>query len=452
MQFFTTINPFNGQKIADYPLDDATAVEQKLQQAVKAYSYWSALELDQRIILVDRLLMRLEARADYYAQMITEETGKVLSESKAEIAKCASLCRHYMEAAPRYLADEFPIPNDDTKCIVHQPVGAVLAIMPWNFPFWQVFRCAVPALLAGNVILLKHAPNVCACSVALEALFIQAGFPQNTFQSLLIDIPLVEKVIEHPIVQGVALTGSGRAGASVASISGKNIKKTVLELGGSDPFIVLDDADMETAATVAVQSRFINAGQSCIAAKRWIVTEQVYAAFELLVKAKIAELVQGDPVLAETTIGPMARLDLAQQFMQQYQTAIEEGATVVIPCEQSGCNISAGMLADVTPEMRVFREELFGPCAVLIKAANAQDAIRLANLSPFGLGATVFSNHAATAMETARKLRTGNVYINGLMRSDPALPFGGVGLSGYGKELGRDGILAFVNSKVIVNS
>lgn len=452
MQFFTTINPSNGQKLADYPLHDVEAVEQKLQLAGKAYAYWSALELQQRIVLVDRLLMRLEAKAGFYAQMITEETGKVLSEAEAEISKCAALCRHYMNAAPSYLSDEFPVENDDTKRIVHQPVGAVLAIMPWNYPFWQVFRCAVPALLAGNVILLKHAPNVCECSLALEALFIQSGFPQHTFQSLLIDIPLVEKVIEHPIVQGVALTGSGRAGASVASIAGKNIKKTVLELGGSDPLIVLDDADMELAATIAVQSRFINAGQSCIAAKRWIVTEPVLAAFELLVKAKISALIQGDPMLEETNIGPLARRDLADQLMQQYHSAIDEGAKVVIPCVQNDCFITPGMLSGVTPQMKVFREELFGPCGVLIQAADQKDAIRLANLSPYGLGASVFTKNEEKAMDVARELKTGSVYINGLMRSDPALPFGGVGISGYGKELGRDGMLAFVNSKVIVRS
>ena len=450
MDILTTYNPSTGEKLADYPLMQQEELDRRLQEAGEAYRYWSALEVAQRSFAVGNLARELDRDLDDLARLMSEEMGKIRPEAEAELKKCIRLCEYYAAHAEAWLADEDRSHGEVKAMVQYAPLGAVLAIMPWNFPVWQVLRCAVPALLAGNVVLLKHAPNVTGCALQLDDLFVAAGFPEYTFQSLVIDVDQVESILARPLIAGVALTGSTRAGAAVAQLAGKHIKRSVLELGGSDPFIVLADADIDKAVETAVQSRFGNAGQSCIAAKRWIVVEEVYESFRVKAIQKIRSLRQGDPLQDDIQVGPMARPDLADQFMQQYNKSVSEGADVLVPCIRNACHVSPGLLGDVTPEMTAFREELFGPCGVLIKAKDADDAIRLANDTIYGLGSTIFTADHALAMQLAQQIHSGNVFINTIMRSDPALPFGGVGMSGYGKELGREGILEFVNKKVVV--
>jgi succinate-semialdehyde dehydrogenase / glutarate-semialdehyde dehydrogenase len=325
----------------------------------------------------------------------------------------------------------------------------VLAIMPWNFPFWQVFRFAAPAIMAGNVGLLKHAPNVTACSLMLEKIFIEAGFPPGVFQSLVIDVDLVEGIISSDIVQGVALTGSEAAGSKVASIAGKNIKRSVLELGGSDAFIVLPDADLERTVKIATQSRMQNVGQSCIAAKRFIVLNEVKEEFAHRFEENVKALVQGDPFSEKSTLGPLARLDLAEKLELQLGRSIEQGARLLAGGSRSGCNFQATLLDNVVPGMPAFDEETFGPLGAIIEAKDEEEAIALANQTRYGLGATVWSQDLERAESVARQLDSGSVLINTLMRSDVRLPFGGVKKSGYGRELSEFGIKEFVNVKTI---
>lgn len=446
MDTIVTIDPNSGEKLAEYVPFTADELQKRLIHAEKAGKYWRALALAQRISIVGELGERLESHIDEYAELMAKEMGKVLKEARAELQKCQALCTHYVSHAAAYLEPEEPAEN--TK-VYPEPIGSVLAIMPWNFPFWQVFRCAVPALLAGNTVLLKHAPNVSGCATVLEDLFLEAGCPEYTFQSLLIPVGMVEQVIAHRAVQGVALTGSPRAGSAVASLAGKHIKHSVLELGGSDPMIVLGDADLQAALKTGMLSRFGNAGQSCIAAKRWIVVDEVYDTFLDRAKEAINKLKQGNPFDEANDMGPLARQDLADQFMAQYTRSVHEGAKEIIPCSQDGCHIKPGLLADVQPGMTAFREELFGPCAVLIRAKDEAHALELANDTNYGLGASVWTADEEKGKEMARQIHAGNVFINTIVRSDPAVPFGGIGMSGYGRELGKDGIWEFVNRKVV---
>jgi succinate-semialdehyde dehydrogenase/glutarate-semialdehyde dehydrogenase len=446
MDTILTIDPSTGEKIAEYiPFSDEE-LQERLTHAEKAGAYWRELDLSQRIAIIDELGERLESHLDEYAELMAKEMGKVLKEARAELQKCIALCTHYVSHAAAYLEPEEPVEN--TK-VYPEPIGSVLAVMPWNFPFWQVFRCAVPALLAGNTVLLKHSPNVSGCAVVLEDLFLEAGCPQYTFQSLFIHVDKVADVVAHPSVRGVALTGSTRAGSAVASLAGKYIKHSVLELGGSDPMVVLEDADLKAALKTGMLSRFGNAGQSCIAAKRWIVVDKVYDEFLDRSTEAISKLRQGNPFDEAVDMGPLARQDLADHFMQQYTQSVNEGAKQIIPCRQEGCHIKPGLLAGVEPGMTAFREELFGPCAVMIRANDVDHAIELANDTTYGLGASVWTADVERGKELARRIQAGNVFINSIVRSDPAVPFGGIGMSGYGRELGKDGIWEFVNRKVV---
>jgi succinate-semialdehyde dehydrogenase/glutarate-semialdehyde dehydrogenase len=375
--------------------------------------------------------------------------GKLLSEAKAEVEKSATACEYFAENAEGFLKDQPEVTDAKQSFIAFQPIGAVLAIMPWNFPFWQVFRFATPALMAGNVGLLKHAPNVTKCSLMIERLFKEAGFPDGVFQSLVIEVNLVEGIIASDIVQGVALTGSEAAGAQVASIAGKNIKRSVLELGGSDAFIVLPDADMDRTVKIATQSRMQNVGQSCIAAKRFIVLDSIKEEFVARFTESIKALVQGDPFKEGITFGPLARLDLAEKLEIQLKKSVEKGAKLLAGGKRQGCNFQATLLDNVQPGMPAFDEETFGPLAALITARSEDDAIALANQTRYGLGATVWSQDLKKAERIARELDSGSVLINSLMRSDVRLPFGGVKKSGYGRELSEFGIKEFVNVKTI---
>jgi succinate-semialdehyde dehydrogenase/glutarate-semialdehyde dehydrogenase len=447
---FSSINPYNQRKLKTYRTDSLATIERKLKQADRAFADWSALSLQDRTNFLRSVGTYLQVHKQRYGELITAEMGKTLAEAISEVEKCAATCQFYADHAEAFLADQ-PIESDAVHSYVtYQPLGAVLAIMPWNFPFWQAMRFAIPGLIAGNVGLLKHAPNVSGCALAIEEVFREAGLPDGVFQTLLVDVPMVETLLKDRRVKAVTLTGSGRAGASVAAIAGSQIKKSVLELGGSDALIVLADADLEKAATTAVKSRMQNAGQSCIAAKRFIVDKAIKKQFTELVLHNIQKIKQGDPMDSDTTMGPMARLDLADIIERQCRETVAKGARLLTDTvKRSGCNVEPILLDKVKPGMAAFDEETFGPLAVLIDAKDEADAIRLANQSDFGLGAAVWTQDAEKAEQLARQIQAGSVFVNGLMRSDARVPFGGIKTSGFGRELSEVGIREFVNIKTI---
>lgn len=446
---FTSINPFTQETIAVYTAHTPAEIEQKLALGHKAYRELLSIPLEQRRQWMMQVAQSMKDNVDEHAALITQEMGKTLKEARAEVLKCATSAEFYAENITEMLQPK-PIRSDAYKSYVsYEPKGIILAIMPWNFPYWQVFRFALPNILAGNTGLLKHASNVSGCALAIERIFSESGFPPGTFQSLLVSSKDIEPVIADPRVQGVTLTGSTPAGKSVASLAGKYIKKTVLELGGSDPFIVLKDADLEAAAKTAVQGRMQNAGQSCIAAKRWIVEKEVVPAFTAEVKRIIGALKQGDPTQDSTQMGPMARPDLAEELAKQLQDSISQGATLELGGTHEGCNFAPTLLSGVTSKMTAFKEETFGPLAVIIEAANEADAIALANETEFGLGAALWTSDLDKAAMLATQIESGNVFINAMVRSDARLPFGGVKQSGYGRELSLEGTHEFLNIKTV---
>ncbi|QIP17222.1 NAD-dependent succinate-semialdehyde dehydrogenase [Spirosoma aureum] len=454
---FSSINPYNQRKLKTYRADNTASIERKVKQADRAFADWSALSLADRTVFLRKVGEYLSANKQRYGELMTAEMGKTLREAITEVEKCATTCAFYADHAAAFLADQSIESSDGPAArsvITYQPLGPVLAIMPWNFPFWQAMRFAIPGLLAGNIGLLKHAPNVPGCALAIEETFRESGLPDGVFQTLLVDVPVVETLLKDRRVKAVTLTGSGRAGASVASIAGSQIKKSVLELGGSDALIVLADADLEKAAEIAVKSRMQNAGQSCIAAKRFIVEKSVKKQFTELVLQQIQQIRQGDPMDDATTMGPMARLDLADNIERQYRETIAKGARLITggngsAIQRSGCNVQPILLDKVKPGMAAFDEETFGPLAVIIEAKDESDAIRLANQSDFGLGSAIWTQDLDKADRLARQIQAGSVFINGLMRSDARVPFGGIKTSGFGRELSEAGIKEFVNAKTI---
>ncbi|HRH60278.1 MAG TPA: NAD-dependent succinate-semialdehyde dehydrogenase [Chitinophagaceae bacterium] len=449
MFVFKSIFPYNGETISEYELMNDDAVENCLSKSATAFKHWRKTYFTQRSELMNRVADLLIEHRDEYATLITNEMGKVMRESKAEIEKCAAGCRWYAEHAERLLHD-IPQPSDAAKSYVRfDPIGAVLAIMPWNFPFWQVFRFAAPYLMAGNVALLKHAPNVCGVALAIEKLFLEAGFPEGVFQSLIIDVDAVEKIVDHNIVQGITLTGSELAGSKVGALAGKYIKKSVLELGGSDAVIVFPDADMQKAAQVATLSRMQNAGQSCIAAKRFITVGNAADTFTQAVQNEIAKLKQGNPFDESITTGPMARMDLAEQLEKQFNNSLSIGAHLVTGGNRNGCNFIPALLTNVNEGMPAFDEEMFGPVASIIEAKNEAEAITLANDSRYGLGSSIWTSDIEKAESLAKEIEAGAVFINAMVKSDPRYPFGGVKKSGYGRELSHFGIHEFMNIKTV---
>ena len=446
---FASLNPYTQQTLKTYRADGHAAIERKLKQADRAFADWSALSLAERTDYFRKVGDYLVANKQRYGELMTAEMGKTLKEAVAEVEKCAVSCTYYADHAEAFLADQIIESEAAHSFITYQPLGPVLAIMPWNFPFWQVMRFAIPGLMAGNVGLLKHAPNVFGCALAIEEAFQSCGLPTGVFQSLLIDVPPVDGLLKDKRVKAVTLTGSGRAGSSVASVAGREIKKSVLELGGSDALIVLADADLEKAAEVAVKSRMQNAGQSCIAAKRLIVEKSVKKQFTELVLEYINQIKQGDPMDDATTMGPMARLDLADNVERQCRESVAKGAKLLMGGERNGCNVAPMLLDKVKPGMVAFDEETFGPLAVIIEAKDEADAIRLANQSDFGLGSALWTRDLAKADRLARQIQAGSVFVNGLMRSDARVPFGGIKTSGFGRELAEVGIKEFVNVKTV---
>lgn len=441
--------PYDQSLIAEFPLMTDKQLAASLENANVAFRSWKKSTLHDRSILFLKAADILRRNKEKYARLITHEMGKITKESLAEIEKCANGCEFYANSSTAFLSDHEIITDAQKSFVTYQPTGAVLAVMPWNFPFWQVFRFAIPALMAGNVGLLKHAPNVTQCSLAIENIFMEAGFPAHVFQSLLVDVDKTESIIQHNIVQGIALTGSEGAGSSVASIGGKHIKKTVLELGGSDPFIVLRDADLELAAKIATQSRMQNAGQSCIAAKRFIVEDVIHEEFTYLFLRNIEKLKQGNPFEEGITVGPVARLDLAQKIEKQLDDAISSGAKRLLGGNRDGCNVQPSLLVNVHKGMSVYEEETFGPLAAIITVRDEDEAIHVANDHRYGLGGSVWTRDIERGQRVAREIESGSVFINALMHSDSRLPFGGVKKSGYGRELAEDGLKEFVNKKTI---
>lgn len=447
-----SVNPHTGQVIRTFPAHDDAIVNHLLEATSEAFSQWRTTDFAARGQRMRQAAAVLRARKKSLAALMADEMGKVLRDGLAEIEKCAGCCEFYAERAEGFLASQSIDTDASHSYVAFDPLGPVLAIMPWNFPFWQVFRFAAPALMAGNVGVLKHASNVSGCALAIQDIFTEAGFPQHVFTTLLIESARVEAVIRHPAIRAVTLTGSTPAGRSVAAIAGAELKKTVLELGGSDPYLVLEDADFDVAVETCVASRLVNAGQSCIAAKRFIVHRSLRERFEQAYVARFRSIRFGDPRDPQTNIGPMARADLRDGIHQQVQKSVRQGAKLLLgggvpPGE--GAYYPPTVLAAVQPGMVAFDEEIFGPVAAIIEARDDDHAVELANRSEFGLGAAVFTRDKARADRIARRIESGNVFVNAFVKSDVRLPFGGVKHSGFGRELSWFGIQEFVNIKTV---
>jgi succinate-semialdehyde dehydrogenase/glutarate-semialdehyde dehydrogenase len=448
-----SLNPATDETIREYPEAAPEEIAAILTAARTGFEHWRRASFAERGGLLERAGVLLRERREGLARLMALEMGKPLAQGRAEADKCAWVCDHYARGAEGFLAPE-DVPTDATRSYVaFEPLGVVLAVMPWNFPLWQVFRFAAPALMAGNAGVLKHSSNVSGCAVALEAILHDAGVPRDVFRALLVGSPRVSGLIEAPEIAAVTLTGSTPAGRAVAEKAGACLKKVVLELGGSDPYVILEDADLDQAAETCATARLINGGQSCIAAKRFIVAEGVLEPFvERLVERMRAHRV-GDPFDEATDIGPMARRDLRDDLHRQVQSSVERGARVRLGCvipEGPGAFYPPSVLTDVTPGMPAYEEELFGPVAAVVAASDERDAIRIANDTVFGLGAAVFTQDTARGERIAREeLDAGACFVNAFVRSDPRLPFGGVKESGYGRELGVFGIREFVNVKTV---
>jgi succinate-semialdehyde dehydrogenase/glutarate-semialdehyde dehydrogenase len=447
------INPTNGETLATYEEMTAQEVHGLIGEVHKAFQVWRRTSIRSRAPLMRQAAQVLRSNVGEHARLMAQEMGKPIRHGEAEIEKCATGCDYYAENAEHFLAPEMVRTDARKSFVAFQPLGVVLAVMPWNFPFWQVFRFAAPALMAGNAAVLKHASNVPGCALAIEQVFAKAGFPENLFRTLMIGSRQVDAVIEHPLVRAATLTGSGPAGRSVASKAGAMLKKTVLELGGSDPYVVLDDADLDHAAAISAKARLVNAGQSCIAGKRFVVLETMREAFEERLVERMSAVKMGDPLSDDTEMGPLARHDLRDTVHRQVEGSIAKGARCLlggtIP-NTPGAYYPPTVLTDVAKGMPAFDEEVFGPVAAVISVKDEEAAIATANDSPFGLGGGVLTRDVARGERiAAERIDSGMVFVNEAVRSDPRLPFGGVKESGYGRELSHYGIKEFVNIKTV---
>lgn len=450
-----SINPVNGEVVKTYQKDSEATVNKKVEQAQAAFIPWRNCIFKERAVLLKKAAAVLRKRQDELATLMALEMGKPLKNGLEEVEKCARVCEYYAENGEKFLKDELIATEATRSYVSYQPLGVVLAIMPWNFPFWQAFRFLAPGLMAGNCALLKHASNVTGCALAIEKIIKEAGFPKNVFQTLVMGSDGIKKVIENPIIKAVTLTGSTEAGMQVAQQAAGLLKKAVLELGGSDAYLVLEDADLEHAAHVCAESRLINNGQSCIAAKRFILVESIADEFIKKFIKKMSAKKTGDPLEKTTDLGPMARKDLRDQLHQQVLDNIEAGAECIlggnIP-DQDGDHAyyTPTILTGIKKGMPAYAEEIFGPVALVIHAKDADEAVKIANDSPFGLGAAIFTRNEIKGEQIARNyLQAGSCFVNSLVKSDPRLPFGGIKQSGYGRELGIFGIREFVNVKTV---
>ncbi|MCH8012140.1 MAG: NAD-dependent succinate-semialdehyde dehydrogenase [Candidatus Marinimicrobia bacterium] len=449
----TAINPATGELIKEYPELTPDEVQEAINKSNLAFQSWRKVKVYDRAKLMKKAAQVLRDKANEYGELMALEMGKPIKEGRAEVEKCAWVCDYYAENTEKFLQHEFISTDASKSFVTFQPLGVILAVMPWNFPFWQVFRFAAPSLMAGNSGILKHASNVPGCALAIEEVFKEAGFPEYVFKSLLIGSRQVNAVIENPHVKAITLTGSTPAGRAVAGKAGELLKKTVLELGGSDPYIILEDADLEAAVTACVTSRLINAGQSCIAAKRFIVVKSLLPQFEELYYERMKSAKMGDPMDESTEVGPQARHDLRDELHEQVKKSIDMGATCLLggkipPGE--GAFYPPTILTGVKKGMPAYDEELFGPVAAIIPVSDEEEAIHVANDSIFGLGAAVFTGDESKGERIAtEQLEAGCCFVNAFVRSDPRLPFGGIKESGYGRELSHYGIKEFVNVKTV---
>jgi succinate-semialdehyde dehydrogenase/glutarate-semialdehyde dehydrogenase len=446
---FDSINPANGDKINSFEEMSGDEVQAILQKCSDAQQRWAKTPFSERALLMKTVAEQMLSNRADYARLMTQEMGKVYPQGIAEVEKCAWACEYYAENAEQFLAAEEVATEAYHSFVSYQPLGVVLAVMPWNFPLWQVFRFAVPALMAGNAAVLKHAPNVFGCALLIERIFAEAGFPEDLFRTLIIDVPQTTRVIHNPLIAAVSITSSVAAGRAVAGEAGRALKKCVLELGGSDPFVVLEDADIDQAVEVGIVGRFQNSGQSCIAAKRFIVVEPVYEEFERKFVDKASQLKMGDPSEEGVYIGPMARVDLRDGLHDQVKRSVEAGARLLLGGEVPegpGAYYPATVLAGVKPGMAAWSEELFGPVATLIRVKDEQQAIEVANGTDFGLGGAVWTRDIARGERIAAdEIQSGAAFVNDMSKSDPRMPFGGIRHSGYGRELSIHGIREFVN-------
>ena len=447
-----TINPSTGETLRTFAELSDAELEAKLDRAAGAFARFRRSSSAERAALLERAAAICEDEQEALGRLMALEMGKLAAAGRAEAVKCAAGCRFYAQHGAAMLCD-WPIATEAAESFVrHQPLGVILAIMPWNFPFWQVLRVAAPALMAGNVVLLKHASNVPQCALRVEDILRRAGAPEGVFQTLLIDVAQLPRVIADPRVAAVSLTGSEQAGAQVASHAGQHLKKVVLELGGSDPFIVMPSADLDAAVETGVRARLINNGQSCIAAKRFIVAEPVADEFERRFAARLRDVRAGDPLQAATELGPLARAAVRDELHDQVRRSVAAGARLVeggAPLDRRGFFYAPTLLADAGPDTPAYRDELFGPVATLLRAADVDDAIRLANDTRFGLGCSVWTRDPAERDRLIDEVEAGQVFVNSMVASDPRLPFGGIKRSGYGRELGDWGIREFVNVKTV---
>jgi succinate-semialdehyde dehydrogenase/glutarate-semialdehyde dehydrogenase len=444
-----SVNPYSQAVIAEHEVLTNEQLAQKIELSEKAFKNWRNTTFQERADKMMKLANVLRARKEELGLLITNEMGKILSEGVSEVEKSAGNCDFYAENAEKMLKDVY-YDTPFKSMSVYDPSGAVFAVMPWNYPFWQVLRYAAPAVMAGNVTILKHASNVQGCAKAIENAFLEAGFPEGVFQQVTINLSQVESIIASDIVSGVTLTGSEMAGSSVASLAGKHIKKTVMELGGSDAFIVLDDADIEKAATIATQSRMLNAGQACICAKRFIVTEKIGDEFAHLFAQKINALNQGNPLQNGINMGPLAKLEFANTLSSQLEKSLQQGAKILVGGEQDNCNFQPTLIDFVDSNNIAFQEETFGPLATIIRAKDENDAIAIANNHRYGLASAIWTEDREKAYKLARRIEAGNVFVNSLVRSDSRIPFGGIKKSGYGRELSDIGMKEFMNMKSII--
>jgi len=444
------INPATGEQVADYPSDEGR-VEEALELATTSFRGWRKTGFEERAGLLRKAGAILRERQEEFARLITVEMGKPIGQSRAEVEKCATACDYYADHAEGFLSPETVASDASDSFVRYDPLGPVLAIMPWNFPFWQVFRFAAPTVMAGNVGVLKHASNVPGCSLAIAEVFREAGFPEGVFQSLLVGSKTAGELVADHRIAAVTLTGSEGAGMAIGAAAGKAIKPSVLELGGSDPFVILDDADVERAVEAAVQARMINSGQSCIAAKRFIAQAGVYDAVVEGMKGRMAALTVGDPLDEATQVGPLAKADLVNDLFDQVRASVQNGAYIAqggSAMDRPGYFYEPTLLADCSRSTAAMRLETFGPVAAVARVETVEEAVALANDSPFGLGASVWTS-AERGRELAAEIEAGHVAVNGIVKSDPRLPFGGIKRSGYGRELAWPGIRAFVNVKTV---